>query len=118
MINAKVIVSINEIDWIFRSDHVTLAFTVAERYCKNSLLTNESSHKARNCEYCNVQFCVSSHKMFSYIDSSSLGTESDSAFLRHKCAVRNPHYFARNFAREYRFPRDLTCIDLLTFSRS
>jgi len=29
----------DEIDWLFRSNHVTLAFIVVERqYCKNSLL--------------------------------------------------------------------------------
>jgi len=30
----------NEIYWVFRSDHVTLAFTASERrYCKNSLMS-------------------------------------------------------------------------------
>jgi len=39
-INAKVTLSnVERQNWIFQSDHMTLAFTVTEKwYCKNSLL--------------------------------------------------------------------------------
>jgi len=30
--------------WIFRPDHVTLSFTIAERYCKNTLFTTTILH--------------------------------------------------------------------------
>jgi len=41
MINAKAsFESKDKIDWVFRSDHVTLAFTVSKRCCcKNSLIS-------------------------------------------------------------------------------
>jgi len=39
----KIFESKEEIDWVFRLNHMTLAFTVPEiQYCKNSLLCRSS----------------------------------------------------------------------------